>query len=140
MALWKIYVLLAAFFSATTAIFAKVGIEGVDANLATGIRCIVILILIWGVVFATVPLSAIKSLHAVNWTFLILSGIATGLAWMFYFHAVQLGPVSQVAPIDKLSLVLTMILAFVILGETVTWQEVVGGLLIVLGVLCMLLD
>jgi transporter family protein len=136
--MWKIYALCAAFFAALTAIFAKIGIEGIDSNLATGIRTVIILILIWGIVFATVPLVDIKSLTAVNWTFLILSGIATGLSWLFYFKAIQLGPVSRVAPIDKLSIVLTIILSFVILRETMTWQAVIGGLLIAGGTLCML--
>jgi len=135
---WKLYALLAAFFAALTAIFAKIGIEGIDSNLATGIRTIVILVLIWGIVFVTVPLTAVKSLSVTNWTFLILSGIATGLSWMFYFHAIQLGPVSRVAPIDKLSIVLTIVLSFIVLGETVTWQAVCGGLLIAAGTLCML--
>jgi transporter family protein len=85
-----------------------------------------------------VPLTDITLLTVKHWTFLILSGIATGLSWMFYFYAIQLGPVSQVAPIDKLSIVLTIILAFVILGETVSWQVVLGGLLITAGTLCML--
>jgi len=136
--MWKIYALLAALFAALTAIFAKIGIEGIDSNLATGIRTVVILILIWGIVFATVPLSDMKLLTGKNWSFLILSGIATGLSWMFYFQAIQLGPVSRVAPIDKLSIVLTIILAFVLLGETVTWQAVIGGILIAAGTLCML--
>ena len=135
---WKIYALLAAFFAALTAIFAKIGIEGIDSNLATGIRTIVILVLVWGIVLMTVPLTAVKSLSVTNWTFLILSGIATGLSWMFFFHAIQLGPVSRVAPIDKLSIVLTIVLAFIVLGETVTWQAVCGGLLIAAGTLCML--
>ena len=136
--MWQTCALLAALFAALTAIFAKIGIDGIDSNLATGIRTIVILILVWGIVFVTVPLTEITLLTAKNWTFLLLSGIATGLSWMFYFHAIQLGPVSRVAPIDKLSIVLTIILAFVILGETVSWQVVVGGLLIVSGTLCML--
>jgi transporter family protein len=136
--MWQTYALLAALFAALTAIFAKIGIEGIDSNLATGIRTIVILILIWGIVFATVPLTDVALLTAKNWTFLILSGIATGLSWMFYFHAIQLGPVSRVAPVDKLSIVLTIILAFVILGETVSWQVVLGGCLIAAGTLCML--
>ena len=136
--MWKIYALLAALFAALTAIFAKIGIEGIDSNLATGIRTVVILILIWGIVFATVPHSDMKLLTGKNWSFLILSGIATGLSWMFYFQAIQLGPVSRVAPIDKLSIVLTIILAFVLLGETVTWQAVIGGILIAAGTLCML--
>ena len=137
-AMWKVYALLAALFAALTAIFAKIGIEGIDSNLATGIRTVVILVLIWGVIWVTIPLSEIKSLTATNWTFLILSGIATGLSWMFYFHAIQLGDVSRVAPVDKLSIALTLILAFVILGETISWQAVVGGILIVSGTMCML--
>jgi len=136
--MWQVYALLASLFAALTAILAKIGIQGVDSNLATGIRTIVILIFIWGIVFATVPMTNIALLTAKNWTFLILSGIATGLSWLFYFHAIQLGPVSRVAPIDKLSIVLTIILAFVILKETVSWQVVIGGLLIASGVLCML--
>ena len=137
-AAWKVYALLAALFAALTAILAKIGIEGMDSNLATGIRTVVILFLVWGIVFATVPLTDIKLLTAKNWTFLILSGLATGLSWMFYFYAIQLGPVSRVAPIDKLSIALTIVLAFVILGEKVSWHVVVGGLLIVAGTLCML--
>ena len=136
--MWKVYALLAALFAALTAIFAKIGVEEINSNLATGIRTVVVLVLIWGIVFATVPLSAIKSLNTINWTFLILSGIATGLSWMFYFYAIQLGDVSRVAPIDKLSIVLTIILAFIILGETVTLQAIIGGTLIVAGTLCML--
>ena len=136
--MWKICALLAALFAALTAIFAKIGIDGVDSNLATGIRTVVILVLIWGIVFATVPLTDVKLLTAKNWTFLVLSGIATGLSWLFYFHAIQLGPVSRVAPIDKLSVALTIVLSFVILGETVSWQVIVGGLLIVSGTLFML--
>ena len=138
LAVWKICALLAALFAALTAILAKIGIEGINANLATGIRTVVILFLIWGIVFATVPLSEMKTLTPKNWTFLILSGIATGLSWMFYFYAIQIGHVSRVAPIDKLSLALTIILAFAILGETVTWQAAGGGLLIVAGTLLML--
>jgi len=137
-AMWKVYALLAALFAALTAILAKIGIDGIDSNLATAIRTVVILVLVWGIVFATVPLSDISTLTAKNWTFLILSGLATGLSWMFYFHALQLGDVSRVAPVDKLSIALTIILAFVILGETVSWQSVVGGTLIVAGTLCML--
>jgi len=135
--MWQVYALLASLFAALTAILAKIGIQGIDSNLATGIRTDVILIFIWGIVFATVPMTSIALLTAKNWIFLILSGIATGLSWMFYFHAIQLGPVSRVAPIDKLSVVLTIILAFVILKESVSWQVVIGGLLIASGVLCM---
>ena len=136
--MWQIHALLAAFFAALTAIFAKIGIDGIDSNLATGIRTVVILFLVWGIVFATVPLAQIYSLTAKNWIFLFLSGIATGLSWLCYFYAIQIGPVSQVAPVDKLSIVLTIMLSFVILGEVCSWQVVVGGLLITAGTLCML--
>ena len=136
--MWKICALLAALFAALTAIFAKIGIDGIDSNLATGIRTVVILVLVWGIVFATVPLTDMKLLTAKNWTFLLLSGVATGLSWLFYFQAIQLGPVSRVAPIDKLSVALTIVLSFVILNETVSWQVIVGGLLIVSGTLFML--
>ena len=134
----QVYAVLASLFAALTAVLAKIGIQGIDSNLATGIRTVVILFFIWGIVFATVPMTNITFLTAKNWTFLILSGIATGLSWMFYFHAIQLGPVSRVASIDKLSIVLTITLAFVILKEPVSWQVVIGGLLIASGVLCML--
>jgi transporter family protein len=136
--MWKICALLAALFAALTAVFAKIGIDGIDSNLATGIRTVVILVLIWGIVFATVPLTDVKLLTTKNWTFLVLSGVATGLSWMFFFYAIKHGPVSQVAPIDKLSVALTIVLSFVILGETVSWQVIVGGLLIVSGTLFML--
>ena len=135
---WKVYALLAALFAALTAICAKIGVEKIDSNLATGIRTLVVLILIWGIVFSTVGVTEIKSLSAKNWTFLILSGLATGLSWKFYFAAIQLGSVSRVAPIDKLSIVLTIVLSFVVLGEAVTWQAVCGGLLIAAGTLCMI--
>jgi len=138
--MWQVYALLASLFAALTAILAKIGIQGqgIDSNLATGIRTVVILVFIWGIVFATGTMTSIALLTAKNWIFLILSGIATGLSWMFYFHAIQLGPVSRVAPIDKLSIVLTIILAFVILKESVSWHVVIGGFLIASGVLCML--
>jgi transporter family protein len=136
--MWKIYALLSALFAALTAIFAKTGIQGIDSNLATGIRTVVILILIWGIVFATVPLADVKMLTPKNWIFLILSGAATGFSWLFYFKAIQLGSVSRVAPLDKLSIVLTVILSFLILGETVSWQVILGVSLIAAGTLCML--
>ncbi|MGL4595399.1 MAG: EamA family transporter [Thermoguttaceae bacterium] len=136
--MWKIYALLSALFAALVAICAKIGIRGVDSNLATAIRTIIILLLTWGIVIWTVPISAIRTLTATNWTFLILSGMATGLSWLFYFRALQLGDVSRVAPVDKLSVAFTMLLAFLILGEKMTWQVVVGGVLIVTGSLVML--
>ncbi len=136
--MWPVYALLSAFFAALVAILAKIGIAGIDSNLATAIRTVVILVLTWGIVFWTVPLSNLRTLSATNWTFLILSGIATGLSWMFYFKAIQLGPVSKVAPIDKLSVAMAIVLSFVILRETVSWQVVCGGVLIVAGSLLML--
>ena len=136
--MWAIYALLSAFFAALVAILAKIGITGIDSNLATAIRTVVILVLTWSVVFATVPLTTMKTLTAKNWTFLILSGIATGLSWLFYFKAIQIGPVSRVAPIDKLSVAITIILAFLLFREQVSWQVLCGGTLIVAGSLMML--
>ena len=136
--MWAFYALLSAFFAALVAVLAKIGMSGIDSNLATAIRTVVILLLTWGIVFWTLPLSTVKSLSMTNWTFLILSGLATGLSWLFYFKALQLGPVSRIAPLDKLSVALVIVLSFVILGEKVSWQVVVGGLLIVLGSLFML--
>ena len=136
--MWALYAFLSAFFAALVVILAKIGITGVDSNLATAIRTVVILVLTWSVVFATVPLVTVKTLTAKNWMFLILSGIATGLSWLFYFKAIQIGDVSRVAPIDKLSVVLTIILAFFILQEPVSWQILCGGGLIVAGLLLIL--
>ena len=136
--MWIPYALLSAFFAALVAVLAKVGLAGIDSNLATAIRTVVILLLTWAIVFATLPLSAVKTLNVTNWTFLILSGLATGLSWLFYFKALQLGPVSRVAPVDKLSVAMVIVLSFAFLGEKISWQVGVGGLLIVLGSLFML--
>ena len=135
---WKLYAVLSAVFAALVAILAKIGITGIDSNLATAIRSIVILAITWGIVFCTVPLENIKTLSVKNWTFLILSGIATGLSWLFYFKALQSGDASRVAPIDKMSVAITIVLAFLILGETVRWQIVLGGCMILAGSLLML--
>lgn len=137
--MWKLYAVLSAVFAAATSILAKIGIRGVNSNLATAIRTVVILILSWGIVFWTGHAGEMKSLTKQNWIFLILSGVATGLSWIFYFQAVQLGDVSKVAPIDKLSVVLTMIMAFVILGEKVSLTTVLGGALIAAGTLILLI-
>src|ERR1700709_1496715 len=118
--MWWIFALLSAFFAALTAIFAKIGIKGVDTDLATAIRTAVILILAWGIVLTRGGIQSIGTLTRTNWLFLVLSGAATGLSWIFYFKALQLGNVSQVAPIDKLSVALTVILAFVFLKEPLT--------------------
>lgn len=112
--MWKLYAVLSAVFASLTAIFCKMGVKGVNSNLATGIRTIVILLLIWGIVFATHSADQIKNLTYKNYLFLIISGIATGLSWLFYFKAIQIGDLSKIAPIDKLSLVLTMILSFIV--------------------------
>lgn len=136
--MWKLYAILSAVFAALVAILAKVGIAGIDSNLATAIRTVVILFVTWGIVFYSVPLENIKALTAKNWTFLILSGIATGLSWLFYFKALQEGEASRVAPIDKMSVAITIALAFLVLGERVSWQVALGGTLIVAGSLVML--
>ena len=136
--MWKLYAILSAVFAALVAILAKIGITGIDSNLATAIRTVVILFVTWGIVFYSVPLESIKTLTAKNWTFLILSGIATGLSWLFYFKALQEGEASRVAPIDKMSVAITIVLAFLILGEKASWQVVFGGTLIVAGSLVML--
>ena len=115
--MWKLYAVLSAVFASLTAIFCKMGVKGVNSNLATGIRTIVILLLIWGIVFATHSADLIKNLTYKNYLFLIISGIATGLSWLFYFKAIQIGDLSKIAPIDKLSLVLTMILSFIIFKD-----------------------
>ncbi|MBB4035463.1 transporter family protein [Dysgonomonas hofstadii] len=138
--MWKYYAILSAVFAALTAIFAKIGIKNVDSNLATAIRTCVILFITWGIVFASNSINGIKELTKMNWVFLILSGVATGLSWLFYFKALQLGDASKVAPIDKLSVVFTIFLSFIILKETVSWKVILGGLLIAGGSLVILMD
>ena len=136
--MWKLYAVLSAVFAALVAVLAKIGITGIDSNLATAIRTVVILFITWGIVFYTVPLESLKTLTAKNWTFLILSGVATGLSWLCYFKALQMGEVSRVAPVDKMSVAIAIVLSFVILKETVSWQVLLGGTLIVSGSLIML--
>lgn len=137
--MWWIFALLSALFAALTAIFAKVGIKGVDTDLATAIRTIVILIIAWGIAFIRGGAYTMHSLTKQNIIFLCLSGIATGLSWIFYFKALQLGEVSQVAPIDKLSVAIAIILAVVFLGEPLTWKTAIGALLIIGGGLVLIL-
>src|SRR5574344_2574712 len=137
--MWKLYAILSAIFAALTSIFAKIGIENVNSNLATAIRTLVILFLTFGIVYITGTYKQIPNITQRSWCFLILSGIATGLSWLFYFKAIQMGNVSQVAPIDKLSIVITIILAFVFLREPVKLNVVCGGLLITSGVLLLLI-
>lgn len=136
--MWWIYALLSAAFAALTAIFAKVGIKGVDSDLATAIRTVVILVLAWGIVLFKGN-SSIGSLNKTNWIFLILSGCATGLSWIFYFRALQLGKVEQVAPLDKLSVPLAIILAAIFLGEKLTLKDSIGAFLIIAGTFVLIL-
>ena len=136
---WVIYAILSAVFAALTSILAKIGISDINSNLATAIRTIVVLIMAWGIVFMTGAQSGIQDITAKSWIFLILSGIATGLSWLFYYKALQLGDASKVFPIDKFSVVISMILAFVILKEDLTFKTVMGGILITAGTFVMIL-
>lgn len=136
--MWWIFALLSALFAALTAIFAKVGIKGVDTDLATAIRTIVILIIAWGIAFIRGGAYTMHSLTKQNIIFLCLSGIATGLSWIFYFKALQLGKVSQVAPVDKMSVAIAIILAVVFLGEPLTFKTAMGALLIIGGTLVLI--
>lgn len=138
--MWKWYAILSAVFGALTAIFAKIGVKDVDSNLATAIRTCVVLLITWGIVIASNSLGGVKELSKTNWVFLILSGVATGLSWLFYFKALQLGEASKVAPIDKMSVVITIFLSFIILKEPVSWKVLLGGLLIASGSLVILID
>ncbi|ALL05002.1 hypothetical protein AQ505_05535 [Pedobacter sp. PACM 27299] len=137
--MWWIYALLSALFASLTAILAKIGIKGVDTDLATAIRTLVILVLAWSMVFYKHAESGLGGLSRMNWTFLILSGIATGLSWIFYFKALQIGKVSQVAPLDKASVAITILLSVLFLGETLTIKTAIGALLIVGGTFVLIL-
>lgn len=131
--MWWVYALISAVFASLTAIFAKLGIEDVNSNLATAIRTVVILLIAWGIVFARGEATGLSALSKKNILFLVLSGAATGLSWLFYFKALQLGDVSQVAPVDKLSLALTIALSAIFLGETLTLQTMIGAALVLAG-------
>lgn len=137
--MWWIYALLSAFFAALTAIFAKVGIKGVDTDLATAIRTVVILVIAWGIAFFRGGASTIYTLTKQNIIFLCLSGIATGLSWIFYFKALQIGKVSQVAPVDKMSVALAIIFSVIFLGETLSVKMAIGATLIIAGTIVMIL-
>jgi len=137
--MWWMYALLSALFAALTAIFAKVGIKGVNTDLATAIRTVVILVIAWSIAFFRGGTSTVHSLTRQNIIFLCLSGIATGLSWIFYFKALQLGEVSQVAPVDKLSVALAIILSVAFLGEVVTAKMAIGALLIIAGTIVLIL-
>lgn len=136
--MWKIYALLSALFAALTAICAKVGVRDVNSDLATAIRTTIILALTWGIAIAGSHVGEVKQIGATTWAFLVLSGVATGLSWLFYFKALQLGDVSRVAPVDKLSVVITICLSFLLLKETATPRVVIGALLITAGSIVML--
>ena len=136
--MWWIYALISAFFAALTAIFAKVGIKGVDTDLATAIRTLVILVLAWGIAFFRGATVGLVSLTKQNILFLCLSGVATGLSWIFYFKALQIGKVSQVAPVDKMSVAIAIILSVAFLGEPLTIKTAVGAVLIIGGTLVLI--
>lgn len=136
--MWKYYALLSAFFAALTAIFAKIGVRNINSNLATAIRTTFILLLTWGIVYFSGKVGEIKDISRYTWCFLLLSGLATGMSWLFYFKAMQSGDVSRVASVDKLSVVITIMLAFVFLKEPVSIKVVVGALLITAGSIVML--
>lgn len=137
--MWKYYALLSAFFASLTAIFAKIGVKDINSDLATAIRTVVILLITWGIVLCGNHQAEVKGITSHTWLFLILSGFATGLSWLFYFKALQLGNVSRVAPIDKLSVVITICLSFLFLNEKFSMQVVVGALLITAGSIVMLI-
>lgn len=137
--MWFLFALLSAVFAALTSILAKIGIEGINSNLATAIRTVVVLFMAWGMVFVTGSQAGISQISKKSWIFLVLSGLATGASWLCYYRALQLGEASRVVPIDKLSVVITLILAFLILHEPFTMKSMIGAILITAGTLCMVL-
>ncbi len=137
--MWMLFAVLSSVFAALTSILAKVGIEGVNSNLATAIRTGVVLVMAWGMVFLTGSQSGISGISQKSWIFLILSGLATGASWLCYYYALQMGEASKVAPIDKMSVVITVILAFLFLHEKITIKAAIGCTLIGAGTLLMVL-
>ena len=137
--MWFVFALLSAIFAALTSILAKVGIDGVNSNLATAIRTVVVVVMAWGMVFLTNAQSGISEISKKSWLFLVLSGLATGASWLCYYRALQVGEASKVVPIDKLSVVITLILAFVFLHEDFTMKSLIGCVLIGAGTLIMVL-
>ena len=137
--MWLIFAILSALFAALTAIFAKVGIENINSNLATAIRTVVVVVMAWAMVFFTNAQGGIFSIDKKSWIFLILSGLATGASWLFYFKALQLGEVSKVVPIDKLSLVMTIFFAGIFLHEEITLKSLVGCIFISVGTILMVM-
>ena len=137
--MWFVLALLSAIFAALTSILAKVGIEGVNSNLATAIRTVVVVVMAWGMVFLTNAQNGIAEISKRSWLFLVLSGLATGVSWLCYYKALQLGDASKVVPIDKLSVVITLILAFVLLHEQFTMKSLIGCIIIGIGTMVMVL-
>ena len=137
--MWLIFAILSAVFAAITSILAKIGIDGVNSNLATAIRTVVVVIMAWGMVFLTNAHGGLSDISKKSWIFLILSGLATGISWLCYYKALQMGETSKVVPIDKMSVVITLILAFVFLHEEFTAKSLIGCILIALGTLIMAL-
>ena len=136
---WLVWSLLSAVFAAATAVLAKIGVAGIDATLATAVRTSVVVVFTWILAYAATPIR-LGTLPGKTWLFLMLSGIATGLSWVCYFHALQIGPASRVAPIDKLSVVLVIFFAALFLGERLTWARTLGGLLIMAGALVVAME
>lgn len=137
--MWFVFAILSAVFAALTSILAKIGIDGVNSNLATAIRTVVVVVMSWGMVFLTNAQGGLSDISKKNWIFLILSGLATGASWLCYYKALQVGDVSKVVPIDKLSVVITLVLAFVFLHEEFTPKSLIGCILIGAGTLIMVL-
>lgn len=137
--MWFVFALLSAVFAALTSILAKVGIDGVNSNLATAVRTVVVVLMAWGMVFLTNAQGGIGDISRKSWLFLILSGLATGASWLCYYKALQMGEASKVVPVDKLSVVITLVLAFVFLHEQFTAKSLIGCLLIGAGTLLMVL-
>ena len=137
--MWLLFAILSAVFAALTSILAKVGIDGVNSNLATAIRTVVVLLMAWGMVFITKAQSGITEISRRSWMFLVLSGLATGASWLCYYRALQIGEASKVVPVDKMSVVITLVLAFVFLHEQFTAKSFIGAMLIAVGTLLMTL-
>lgn len=137
--MWILYAILSAVFAALTSILAKIGIANINSTLATAIRTVVVLVMAWGMVFVAGSQNEIANISQKSWIFLILSGLATGMSWLFYYRALQIGEASKVVPVDKFSVVISMVLAFVILKEAITAKTIIGGLLITIGTFVLIL-
>ena len=137
--MWALFAILSAVFAALTSILAKIGIEGVNSNLATALRTVVVLAMAWGMVFLTNQQNEIVEISKKSWLFLILSGLATGASWLCYYKALQMGEASKVVPIDKLSVVITLVMAFIFLHEQITTKSLIGAILITAGTLIMVI-